>query len=111
MSIDTCKIYNGRKLVAEIPCSFAKRNNAEYLEIRNQTKIKPGNHLVINNKEKFYITDIRIQHPSGKYADVYFETIAQHKERIEPKILARASIVIAILALVVSIVALFTNKI
>ena len=106
MSIDTCKIYNGKKLTAELPCYFVKRNNTECLELENQTKIKPGDYLVINDKEKLYATDVRIQHPTGKYVDVYFETDAQHKERTEPKILARASIAIALLALIVSIITL-----
>ena len=108
MNFDTCTIYKRKKIKAVLPCRYVKKTDLhdEYFLIHNHESIKPGYILSINNQEKFYVTDVRLHHSQDTHIEVYFETVAQHKEKIISKKKVNISLCIASLSLVVSIIAL-----
>ena len=83
MNFDNCKIYKGKKRIGLLPCKLIKKTDLcdEHFLIPSTYHIKPGYILVINNKEKFYVTDVRLPHNDNTHLNVFFETVAQHKEK------------------------------
>lgn len=83
MKIQSCEIYKGRKLIGVLPCKYFEKTDLhdEYFLLANRYPIKPGYTLIINKKEKFYVTDVRLHSYKESHINVFFETVAQHKEK------------------------------
>ncbi len=111
MNHDICQIYNRKKRIGILPCQFFKKTELyeEHYVMPNTYKLKPDYILLINNCEKLYVTDIRVCHSEEEHIEVYFETVAKHKEKTETRTLARASIVISILALISSAISIILD--
>lgn len=111
MNFDLCEIYKGRKRVGVLPCKFVKKTELyeEHLLMRDIYNIKPGYKLLINNRERFYVTDVRLQNSQEHRLEIFFETVAAHKNRVKTEIKVNLSLGIAFLSLIVSTVALIKS--
>ena len=112
MEIESCEIYKGRKLIGILPYKFFKKTdlNNEYFLLANSYAIKPGYTLIINQKEKLYVTDVRLHSYKNSHINVFFETVAQHNEKQILRIhdwintgIAVGSLISAIISLIVSL--------
>lgn len=110
MNFDNCQIYKGKKRIGILPCKFIKKTDLydEYFLISNTYRIKPGYILVIDNKEKFYVTDVRLIHNDTRLR-VFFETVAQHKNNVATNRKVNLSLVIAFASFIVSTIALIKS--
>ena len=111
MNFDVCKIYRGKKLIGILPCKFIEKTafRDEHFLISDTYQINPGYMLLINENEKLYVLDVRRQHSQNSRIEVYFETVAQHKDKVLSKRKVNLSLFIAFLSLVVSFVALIKS--
>ena len=109
MNISICKIYNRRKYIGSIPFKLVKKSefSYEHLILRDSYTIKPGYLLILNNREKLYVTDVRTHHLSTHKLEIYYETELTHKRKLFADVKANLSLLIAFAALVVSVIALF----
>lgn len=110
MNFTACKIYDKRKKsVGIVPGKFVNKTEfcEEHLLLSDTYVIKPGYELVLDDREKFYATDIRLHHPNDHKLEIYYETAESHKIRTTTNRKVNISLLIAFLALVVSIIALF----
>lgn len=110
MKIQSCEIYKGRKLIGVLPCKLIKKTDLcdEHFLIPSTYHIKPRYILVINNTERFYVTDVRLPHNDNTHLNVFFETVAQHKEK---SIRFWIPVAISIFALIVAILSLLLDVI
>lgn len=111
MNFDNCKIYKGKKHIGLLPCKLIKKTDLcdEHFLIPSTYHIKPGYILVINNKEKFYVTDVRLIHNDNTHLNVFFETVSQHKRKQILRIHDWVNTGIAIGSLIVAIISLFVS--
>lgn len=109
MNPNACEIYKNNKLIGVLPYKLVKKAeiNEEHILLSDTYSINPGYILLINDREKLYVTDVRLHNPKDHKLEVYFETAAKHKSRITANIKTNISILIAFLALIVSVFALF----
>ena len=109
MNFNACEIYRRTKNIGVLPCKFIKKTEfcEEHILLSDTYVIKPGYILLINGREKFYVTDIRLHHPNEHKLEIYYETAASHKIKITANRKVNLSLLIAFLALIVSIIALF----
>ena len=112
MKIKSCEIYKRRKLIGVLPYKYFEKNDLhdEYFLLANRYPIKPGYTLIINKKEKFYVTDVRLHSYKDSHINVFFETVAQHNEKQTLRIhdwintgIAVGSLIAAIISLLVSL--------
>lgn len=111
MNFDVCEIYKRKKLIGILPCKFVKKTELcdEHLLMRDTYNIKPGYILLTNKCEKFFVTDIRFHHSQDHKIEIYFESVANHKNRVKTEIKVNISLGIALFSLIVSIVALIKS--
>lgn len=109
MNFNVCEIYRRTEKIGVLPCKLIKKTEfcEEHILLSDTYLIKPGYILLVNELEKFYVTDIRLHHPNDHKLEIYYETAALHKIRIATNRKVNLSLLIAFLALIVSIISLF----
>ena len=109
MNPNTCEIYKNNKLVGVLPYKLVKKTeiNEEHILLSDTYCINPGYILLVNEREKLYVTDVRLHRPNENKLEIYFETAARHNIRTATNRKTNLSLLIAFLALVVSVFALF----
>ena len=114
MKIESCEIYKRRKLIGVLPYKYFEKTDLhdEYFLLTNRYPIKPGYTLIINKKEKFYVTDVRLHSYKDSHINVFIETVEQHRKSFFkfwiPVIISILALVVAILSLVIDAIELLS---
>lgn len=83
MNSNACEIYKNNELIGVLPYKLVKKTeiNEEHILLSNTYNINPGYILQINDREKLYVTDVRLHNPKDHKLEIYFETEATHNNR------------------------------
>lgn len=83
MNPNACEIYKNNKLVGILPYKLVKKTeiNEEHILLSDSYAVTPGCILLVNEREKLYVTRIRLHRPNSRKLEVYFETEAEHLNR------------------------------
>ncbi len=83
MNSNACEIYKNNKLVGVLPYKLVKKTeiNEEHILLSDTYCINPGYILLVNEREKLYVTDVRLHRPNENKLEIYFETEATHINR------------------------------
>lgn len=107
------EIFKEKERVGTLHGEFVKKTDfcEQHILLSNKYDIKPGYVLIADEREKFYVTDVRLHHAynSNKKLEVFYEIEGEHQRRISSDRKANISLAIAFLSLVVSIIALFKS--
>ena len=83
MNLNACEIYKNNKLIGVLPYKLVEKTeiNEEHILLSDTYCINPGYVLLIDEREKLYVTDVRLHHPNENKLEIYFETAAAHSNR------------------------------
>ena len=84
MKPDTFKIYNKNKYVGILPGKRIDKTEfcEEHILLSRTYNIKPGYIIVVNDCEKFYVTDVRLHDTSSGYKlQLFYESEGEYTKR------------------------------
>lgn len=113
MEPNSFEIYKGKKYVGILPGKYIKKTDfcEEHLMLSDTYDIRPGYTIIADNREKLYVTDVRLyrSHSSVYKLEVFYEIEGKHQRRISAERKTTFALVISLISLIVSIIALIKN--